>query len=409
MFNGVVAPLVFDSTYEYQVVLLAALALLPWASIGSMAEGVKKRRARLVRWGLPAASVVYVLAVGLGSSWIAGAFAYGNVMVFGAIILGPAVLTYLAWRDGLAGVLVASVPIAASVYNAATDPSLKLRERTFYGVHRVVDIVAPRAGGGVVGVRKLMHGTTNHGVQFLDPALETKPLGYYHFNGPCGAAMDAVKAGHPGGARMGVLGLGAGAISSHGRGVDEMVFFEIDPMVAWIAEDSGFFTYLEKARASLSVELGDGRLLLERARERGAPVYDILVMDAFSSDSIPVHLVTREAVGVYFDMLDDEGVLLVHISNRHLDLHPLIFELGADAGAYVLINRDEEIPEEEQTTRLSSVWMALVKDPEMAQSMLDNGFSRMLEPAFEVRVWTDQYSNLLSVIREGGAGGGGGM
>jgi len=412
LFNGVVSPLIFDASYEYHIVLLCALSLLPWVRIRGVEGSGAKRVALLRRVGLPLASFGYVIVVGFGMGWVIRTFGdtsgsvLANAMLSFAVAIGiPAVLTYLSWKDGLACVLVASAPLLASVVDDSLDPRVRFIERTFYGVHRVVDdvIFDPR-DESVVRIRTLMHGTTNHGVQYLREDLEHIPLGYYHTSGPCGGAFALVKSYHPEGARMGVMGLGGGALASHARDVDTMHFFEIDPTVAWIAKDSGLFTYLDRPEGVIEVDLGDGRLLLERERDRGAEVYDILVMDAFSSDSIPVHLVTREALQLYFDRLTPEGVLLIHISNRHLDLSELIKALGYDAGAYVLRKADLEIPVEEELYRFPSVWMALAKDPNTGQDLIDHaGFVYVqdpngVRPGF--RVWTDQYSNMLSVLRD---------
>ena len=412
LFNGVVSPLIFDTTYEYHIVLLCALSLLPWARVRGI-EGVSaKRRVLLLRFGLPALSFVYVLAVGFGMAWIirsfgdqSGSVLANALLAFGVAIGIPALLTYLAWKDGLACVLVAAAPLAASVVDDYTDPRIKYKERTFYGVHMVVDdLVFDTGTEDVVRIRTLMHGTTNHGVQYLREDLERIPLGYYHTSGPCGGAFRLVKSYKPEGARMGVMGLGAGAMSSHARDIDTMRFFEIDPTVAWIAQDSGLFTYLDRPEGVIEVELGDGRLLLERERDAGAQKYDILVMDAFSSDSIPVHLVTREAMELYFDRLSDGGVVLIHISNRHLDLAPLIRALGYDGGAYVLRKADFDIPVAEELYRFPSVWMALTKDPSTGQDLIDEaGFLYVQDPKGvrpDFRVWTDQYSNMLSVLRD---------
>jgi hypothetical protein len=412
VFNGVVSPLIFDATYEYHIVLLCALSLLPWIRVRGLARAAAKRRALLLRFGMPVVSLMYVLTVGFNMGWIIDTFGsdgtsmFSNTLFAFAIAVGvPALLTYLAWKDGLACLLVAAAPLAASVVDDYLDPRVQFRERTFYGVHSVVDdVVFDTRTEQFVRIRTLMHGTTNHGVQYLREELEHIPLGYYHRSGPCGAAFALVKSYHPDGARMGVLGLGGGAMASHARDIDTMRFFEIDPTVAWIAQDSGLFTYLDRPEGVIEVVLGDGRLVLEREREAGARKYDILVMDAFSSDSIPVHLVTREALELYFERLREGGVLLIHISNRHLDLAPLIRALGYDGGAYVLRKGDFDIPVEEELYRFPSVWMALTKDPNTGQDLIDQaGFIYVKDPEGtkpDFRVWTDQYSNMLSVLRD---------
>jgi hypothetical protein len=322
-------------------------------------------------------------------------------MLFGMMIFVPSIMIYLAWNDGLACMLVLAVPLSAAVYDDLTDPAIQYRGRTFYGVLNVVDeaFYDPELNR-MMKVRTLMHGTTNHGVQFLDPEFAHVPLGYYHIDGPCGMGITALKEIRPDGARYGIVGLGSGAISAHGRPGDFIRYFEIDPEVAEIAENPEYFTYLSDSACPVEVKLGDGRLLLEEERLTNEPLYDMVLIDAFSSDAIPVHLLTTEAIGLYIDRLVDDGVVLLHISNRHLDLQPLVFELGVDNKAFVMMydQRGNEIPDHMRDYWFPSVWMAMTKSPKSAQALIDAGMFQEGEQKFKVRMWTDQYSNILSLF-----------
>ncbi len=407
-FNGIVAPLLFVTTLEYQVALLCAAALLPWAGIGAMKDVKARRAALMIRFGLPVLSLGYMVGMGLYSQEIAERMgidsASASLVIYGLIIFVPSCLVYVAWKDGLACVLVLAVPLAASAYDDLNDPSVLVRDRTFYGVMSIVDEVRyDPVADRTVTVRKFMHGTTNHGVQFLEPDLEMMPLGYYHYNGPCGVIIETMKEMRPDGMRVGIMGLGAGAMAAHGREQDTIVFFEIDPAVEEIARDTRYFTYLEKAAADIEVRLGDGRKLIEESQEMGEEKFDVIHADAFSSDSIPVHLLTEEAIRLYFDRLTDDGMVVLHISNRHLDLQPLVYELAAKvAGIAPLILEDvaSEIPEDEEVYRFPSVWVVLTRNPQTGMRLIDAGMeSYTIEDWERVKLWTDDFSNILSLIK----------
>jgi hypothetical protein len=407
MFNGIVAPLVFETTLEYQIMLLCAVSLIPWRNIKAIADNKKQKKAMLLRYGLPIASLVYMLLMAV---FVTDVVEFINIPIpdrplalFALMVFVPAVLIYLAWNDGLACMLVLAVPLSASVYDKFTDPRVQYRSRTFYGVLNVVDenFFDPELEE-ILTVRTLMHGTTNHGVQFLDDRFKDVPLGYYHIQGPCGMGIRALKETKPDGARIGIVGLGSGAITAHGRLNDKMRYFEIDPEVASIAQDPEYFTYLSDAQFPVDVALGDGRLLLEQERRDGEALYDMVLIDAFSSDAIPVHLLTEEAMQLYFDRLTDDGIILLHVSNRHLEFQPLVYELGALHNAFVLMyeQQRDEIPDHLEDYWFPSVWIALTLEESTAQALYDTGMNPQIEPKFDVRLWTDQYSNILKLFQK---------
>ena len=412
-FNGIVAPLLFSITLEYQIALLCAVALLPWARIGEIVERKARRGAILTRYGLPAVSLLYVVLMSFliqaggryGGEGILMSFLREPLISLGIMVMVPCVLVYLSWKDGLACMLVLAVPLGMSVYSVFVDPAILVRDRTFYGILSVVDLDIDDFAEeeDSVQVRIFMHGTTNHGVQYLNPELELDPLGYYHFDGPCGMLMDTIKSMRPDGARIGIMGLGSGAMAAHGREQDEIVFFEIDPGTYEIANDTEYFTYLSKAAPEIEVRLGDGRKLIEESELAGEEKFDLIHADAFSSDAIPVHLLTEEAINLYFDRLTDDGIIVLHISNRHLDLTPLVFELAVkSAGIAPFIQEDteEDIPENQWMYRFPSVWTALTRDPETGQRLLDAGMETYIIPEQDrIKLWTDDYSNILSLMR----------
>jgi hypothetical protein len=420
LFNGIVAPLVFTTNLEYPIALVLAMSVLPWSKdLGALAaEKAKKIKLRR-RIGWPMVSLVYVLTIGFFGQHImeffvgltGGADAAGGAgapdspmsLVIVALLTSlPAVLVYLAWKDGLACALTLLLPMIAIQYNVIEDSSTIYRARTFYGIHKVTtQVIYDRYADKYVRVHIIHNGTTIHGIQYMEPDLELEPLGYYHFNGPCGTIMRTIKSMRPDGARIGIMGLGSGAISAHGRAQDSITFFEIDPEVERIARDPTLFTYLEKAPAKIEVRLGDARKLIEESEIAGEEKFDLLHADAFSSDSIPVHLLTVEAIELYFRRLTDDGMVVLHISNRYLDLMPLVYELAVKTTRYApFVMIDTTIPDEERMYHFPSVWVVLTRDADTGQRLLDAGMDSYTIPEENrIKVWTDDYSDIISLIK----------
>jgi hypothetical protein len=203
--------------------------------------------------------------------------------------------------------------------------------------------------------------------------------------------------------RIAVIGLGTGTIAAYARTGDAITFYEIDALVRDIAFDPRYFTYTTDAArrgATERVEMGDARITLERVRrERPTERYDVILVDAFSSDAIPVHLLTRQALALYVDMLAPNGVLAIHISNRFLDLEPVVANLAEDAALGGRLIGDDESDEEGGANR--STWVVLAPTAEALGGLLkDPAFSAEgLEPDPKVGVWTDDFHNLLSVLK----------
>ncbi|MDF1809375.1 MAG: fused MFS/spermidine synthase [Phycisphaerales bacterium] len=413
-FNGIIAPLFFITNFEYAIALVLAVSVLPWSAD---LVNLTKKKARFVkirrRVGYPLCLLLYVLVVGFYGTEITNfvnqflptsiseGFTVNMTMVFLMTVV-PSVMIYLAWKDGLACAITIFLPLFAIQYNSVNTDSVIYIARTFYGTHEVhQDFYPDTELGRLVKIHTLKHGTTKHGVQFLDPAFELEPLGYYHSNGPCGTIMRTIKSMRPEGARIGIMGLGSGAIVAHGRPQDNIVFFEIDPEVKRIAENPELFTYLSNARTQIEVRLGDARKLIEDSQENQEEKFDLLHADAFTSDSIPVHLVTKEAIELYFDRLTDDGMIVLHISNRYLDLEPLVYELSIQTtGLPPMVFDDVDISEEDMVYHYPSKWMVITKD---VQTAIRLGEAGMLVSGVadedRVQIWTDDFSDIISLIR----------
>jgi len=274
------------------------------------------------------------------------------------------------------------------VLGRGADPlQVVAASRSFYGVLSVVD----DRPGAAQPMRRLYHGQIMHGVQFRDPELARLPTSYY----ARGSGLDLAIREHPRRERgepltIGVLGLGAGTVAALGQPGDRIRFYELDPDVVRLA--STYFTYLRDTSAAVDIVTGDGRLSIEReaADARGRHVYDVLALDAFSGDAVPVHLLTREAFTVYERVLRADGVIAVNVSNRFLDLRPVVRALAADRQMDM---RHVQRAASGGPGSTESNWLLVTRNPEFLAR-----YPRRSTDDAEV-VWTDSYSSLLSVLR----------
>jgi hypothetical protein len=258
-----------------------------------------------------------------------------------------------------------------------------LMVRNFYGALRVRDDDV----GTEFATRNLLHGTINHGSQRLNEADQLKVGSYYGLNSGIGRTMQELQSRGP--IRYGVVGLGAGVMSGYAREGDYLRIYEINPIVPKIAQTE--FTFYPSAKADKDILLGDARLVMEKQEPQN---YDVLVIDAFSSDAIPVHLLTREAFLLYAKLLKPNGVLAVHISNRYLDLAPVCAR-GAEA-----LNREAMVVYDEgDSFSNSTTWVLITAEPGFFQSPFFHGanmYPPVADPSF--RAWTDDYSNIVSIL-----------
>ncbi len=266
--------------------------------------------------------------------------------------------------------------------------------RNFYGVVRVQEY---GADGWSTHSYGLVHGITLHGKQYLAPEKRALPTIYY--SPKSGAGLAIINYPRPAeGMRVGVLGLGIGTLSTYGQPGDVYRFYEINPAVIQLAEgEGGYFTYLQDSAAKIEIVPGDARLSLERELADGAPQnYDILVLDVFSSDSIPVHLLDKESFEIYFQHLKPDGILALHITNRYLDLVPVVWTLADhfdlsrvvvdDPGDYDIYSR--------------SIWMLLSHNPDRLTIHAIQSRAKPLGGYVSpVRLWTDDYSNLFQILK----------
>ncbi len=367
---AVVAPLVFTSLVEIPL----ALALLPLAA-PRVDDGARSRaRDRAFDVLVPVGIVV------IGAAVVAAGHALGLTGAAARLMVGVPVglLIVAKGRPPRLALALAGV-FALGAFLPAPEGDVLRTERSFFGVHRIVIQGA---------AKKLYQGTTEHGSQSLDPARRHIAGAYFHPLGPGGEVLDHLR--REGRARdVLLIGLGAGALAAYADAGSTFTFLEIDAMVAHLAEHE--FTFLTDARArgaTVDVRLGDGRQLLFGA-------HDVVVIDAFTSGAVPVHLLTREAMLAMRAALRPHGVLLMHISNRHLDLESVIARLAQELGLAARTRVD--LADDGAAARAPSQWVVLAaRDDELA---FVNERWRPLEGAADAPLFTDQRSNLVQVLR----------
>jgi hypothetical protein len=260
-------------------------------------------------------------------------------------------------------------------------------ERNFYGQLRTEDEGDPRIDDDAC--RKLIHGVINHGEQMRREQYRRMPVTYFCAQSGIGRAMHAQE-GPP--RRIGILGLGCGTLAAYGRAGDTLRIYEINPLVLDIARTE--FTYLKDTPAKVEVALGDGRLLLESEPDQH---FDMLVMDAFSGDSVPVHLITREAFGLYFRHLKPNGILAVNISNTYLDLEP-VMERAANAFGKVGLAY-HFTAQEDDAFCFSCSWALIMDRAAVAAHPELQKDAKLLKPGRPFRIWTDDFSNMFSILK----------
>ena len=275
------------------------------------------------------------------------------------------------------------------VYEATRfQKDVAVSSRNFYGVLRVKEYGEP---GMAFHIRRLVHGVIMHGEQYMEGERRAQPSTYYMTTSGIGGAIAAANARGP--AKIGVIGLGVGTLAAYGRAGDSYRFYDINPQVEAIARSQ--FHYLGDTKASVQVAMGDARLTLEREPPQG---FDVLAVDAFSSDSIPVHLITKEAVAVYLRHMKPNGVIAFHVSNRFLELPPVVARLAKEHGLSVVLVSDEGKDDDDDHTKTD--WVLLSRDPKALQAkeiLAVNPIEPEERPRW--RTWTDDYSNLVQILK----------
>ena len=287
------------------------------------------------------------------------------------------------WFNMVSSLVVVGVMLASGYYVYTYQQTARALARNFYGMLRVNEYDK----GEEIETRRLVHGAITHGVQFVDPEWRHDPISYYAPTSGVGMAIRHLRKPS---LQIGVVGLGAGTLAAYAEPGDLFRFYEINPLVVKLAREE--FTYLPDCRGTAEIILGDARLSLEQENNHQ---YDLLVIDAFSGDSIPAHLLTTQALELYFRRLNPDGILALHISNAHLDLEPVVEKLAVTLKKQaVLINN----PEEEEEEIYSSDWVLMTSRPLGSPEITKAAAKLRSDP--KMRVWTDDYNNLFQILRK---------
>lgn len=375
-FNALLAPQIFTSLAEYPLVILLALLLRPPA---------QDRSPRAL--GLDGLIPIAVFAVLWAANRAFDVALYDMESRAAQVINLIAMLVCFATyaRPIRFGLSTAAVLAAGwLVYESETTVFV---DRNFFGQIKVVRDDA-------TNMQILTHGTTNHGGQSLDAARRLEPLTYYIAGSPLRQVFDlpVLQARD---SRVAVLGLGAGTIACAAGPGQHVTFYEIDPAVVRVARDPQYFTFLKECPTEKEVVLGDGRLTLAGAPDKS---YTLIVADAFTSDAVPVHLLTREALALYRAKTKDDGVIVYNVSNRYLDLAPVLGGLAADAGLVAFLQHFTR-PEPQDEAGADSSWVVMARPGPTADALAKDARWEKIGPAPGTRLWTDHYSNILSVFR----------
>ncbi|MEQ1877696.1 MAG: fused MFS/spermidine synthase [Bdellovibrionia bacterium] len=378
VFNTLIAPVIFTGVLEYPLVLiLAGLLMDPTDRLLTH----KPNLADLL-WPMALAGMI-----GAGV-WMFGRYEDGVAqpakffLLFGL----PAIVCFMFSNRAIRFALGVAFVLSASALIEGGSGRL-YAGRGFFGVHRVAMDTSGK-------FRELYHGSTLHGVQGVDDSVCT-PLTYYYPEGPLGQLMSDLQIGAS--HTVGVVGLGAGSVACYMSPGQKVDFFEIDPIVEHIAKEPKYFSFLSQGKGETRVILGDARLTLG---DQPPDSYDLLILDAYSSDSVPVHLLTREALALYLSKLKPGGVLAFHISQRHIDLGPVLKALAKDASLVLREQEHEPSPNAAAARATSSRWIALARDEaslkEIARTPRWSNESRIDEIA---EPWTDDYSSVVNLIK----------
>jgi hypothetical protein len=376
---ALVAPLIFSWTFEYPLLLLAAAAILIPASSPLLPRGLLNgRRASIAIAGLSVALVgAAVAAIVIVPENRATIFQYGSAA---ALAVG---LLAVGSRTLLTSIMIAAMLVGGAWEKLVLSMDSDRMFRTYFGVYSIAD-----RGHA----RHLRHGTTLHGVQLLTDGWQRFPTTYYGRESGVGRSLELVPAIYGPSARVSVVGLGVGTLACYRTQQQRWSFFELDPAVVELATVSGHFSFLPLCAPDAWIHVGDARL--ELAKQPPA-IADVLVVDAFSSDSVPMHLLTKQAFDVYGRHLRPGGLLLVHVSNRHLDLERVVAAVPgweSRAGAFY--------PDWDHRHEVASKWVAMSRSPAAIETLVElseDGFWRTTTK--DRFLWTDDRASILPVFR----------
>ncbi|MGR9037256.1 MAG: fused MFS/spermidine synthase [Gammaproteobacteria bacterium] len=389
MFNTFVAPFIFNGVYEYPIMIVAALLLRP--GLRSSIGGNKKDR--LKQAAVPAALFLIGLAV---YASIDDLPKYLDTIGVGLILLAG--VTYAFRTKPLTLALLTGILIFFTLSLHTLLSHTLYQERTFFGVLSVRESILINEQSQPEKYHEFFHGTTKHGAQRLTSNASRTPLTYFSRPGPIGqvfSTYDGVDRNWD----IGIIGLGAGTLACYAKEGQTWTFYELDPLVVDIAENPAYFTYLSQCNPKANMKVGDARLSLDKEPDQK---FDLYIVDAFSSDSIPTHLLTQEAIKLYFDKLKPNGILALHITNRHLALKKVLSVHAKQLKLAALIQ--EFKPDSEIPLVVATDWVVMANKPETLEPLRAGNPGRwhQLPLYFDIKPWTDDFTNIVTIWKKEG-------
>lgn len=384
MFNTFVAPFIFNGVYEYPIMIVAALLLRPGLK-SSIANGKKDW---LLQTLFPAVLLVLGIAVYAAIDELP---AYLDTIGVGLILLAG--LTYAFRTKPLSLALLTGILIFFTMALHGLLSNTLYQDRTFFGVLSVRESVLINEQNQPEKYHEFFHGTTKHGAQRLGANVSRTPLTYFSRPGPIGQLFTVYDGGNQNW-DIGIIGLGAGTLTCYAKDGQNWTFYELDPLVVEIAENPAYFSYISQCNPKTRMVVGDARLSLEKEPDRK---FDLYVVDAFSSDSIPTHLLTQEAIKLYFKKIKPDGMLALHITNRHLALKKVLSDHAKQLKLAALIQ--EFKPSGDIPLVVATDWVVMAQKPETLEPLRTSSIGRWqkLPLTFGLKSWTDDFTNIVTI------------
>jgi len=382
VFNAILAPMLFKRILELPIVIILAVIVY------KNAKYKKNRRQRLMDllWPLFIGGFTALLAVIIPSITLKP-FQLWLFIIFGI----PLFISYVFADHPLRFGLAIGAIIVGSMFFSISGNKVLYSDRNFFGT---IQIIYDKTGP----YHKLFHGTTQHGIQFKVAEREDEPLAYYHKNGPFGQIFKLYQS-KPASHSVAVIGLGIGSMLAYATPTQTWTFYEIDPAIIRIAQNSKYFTHIQSTQAvNVNVIPGDARIKIRKAESHE---YGLMVIDAFSSDSIPLHLITKEAFNLYSSKLAKDGLLAINITNKYLDFTQVIANLASELGFLCIQKKDFFFNYDYigNQGRYASHWAVMAPDSAQLHELLKDKQWKIIKPNPQAPLWTDNFSNIIGILK----------
>jgi hypothetical protein len=379
---GLLAPYTFSWVAEYPILIALAVLCRPGLALP------KSRAERMILFAVIAAAVIGLIVFKMRELEV-------DENIYNWVVAALLVVTVLFWRDPLPFAAIVAFVLIGNHYAIESGGSTSVR--SFFGVHKITETSDGR-------FRTLSHGTTLHGGQRIrdengNPITgRPEPLMYYYDGSGLAQVLDAARARVNRPIRYAVIGLGTGSLACRAEANETVTYYEIDRLIVRIARDPNLFSFISECRPDVPIVLGDARLTLAEARDGS---YDAIIVDAFSSDAIPIHLMTREAMAVYKAKLAPNGLVAVHVSNRHLELASVVAGIAAANGMVARVYESADITENDAEYVFSGTVVAVARTNEDLGPIGESEYWELQTPDPKQWVWTDDYSNIVgSLLRK---------